>query len=212
MSQNKAHVDDGGNNVQKQGPGDMLMDQKKLYNITTAGAGTIPAEAVLSGIINRTGPAGGFADTFPSAASLLAAEPSLNRGDAFEFLYINGVAQAMTGAAFAGSGDTVVNVATAASLVRRIMCTVLGDGQATSFQGTTTTGQATIQALNIKDVRNVRVGQFVSGTGVAAASYVTGVNVNTGVVTVSVVATGTGTAGILSQPAVEYRGLYSATA
>lgn len=212
MSQNKAHVDDGGNNVQKQGPGDMLMDQKKVYSLTTVGAGVIPAEAVLSGIINRTGPVGGYADTFPSAAALLAAEPSLNRGDAFEFIYQNGVAQAMTGAITAGSGDTVVNVATAASLVRRIMVTVLGDGQSNSFQGTTTNTSPTIVALNAKDVRNVRVGQFVSGTGIPAASYVTGVNVNAGTITLNNNATATGTVGVLSQPAVEYRGLYSATA
>lgn len=213
MSQHKAHWDDGGNNVQKQGPGDMLMDQKKSYPVTTVGAGVIPAEAILSGIVDRSGPTAGFTDTFPSAAALLAACPMLGRGDSFEFLYINGVAFAMTAAAAAGSADTLTNANVASSAVRRYMVTVLADGQPLVASAATTNGQAAVQLNNLLDAKSVRPGMAVSGTGISGGTTVIAVNANTGVVTLSGNATATnGIVGLTFQPQVNYRGLYSATA
>lgn len=211
MAQNRAHIDRGGNDVQKQGPGDMTMDQKKVYVIAGAGAQAIPAEAVLAGIISRTGPVAGFADTFPTAAALLAACPQLGVGDAFEFLYINTVAQVLTPGASAGV--TLVNAGVAASAVRRFMVTVLADGVASVESAATTNGSNAVTLTNPRDTRNLRPGMLVTGTGVPGGATVAAVNQTTGVVTLSANATATnGVVALTFTPSIEIRGLYSATA
>ena len=212
MSQNRGQVDSGGNNVQKQGPGDIIMDQKKIYPITTVGAGVIPPEAILAGIILRTGPVGGYADTFPDAAALLAACPMLDVGDSFEFLYINGVAQAMT--ATAGTGVVLAApTGIAASLVRRYMITILGDGLPQVFAANALNGQAVVTGMTAAQVKTLTPGMGVTGTNVPANTFIVAVNQANGTVTLSANVTGAITLGALTFfPRYELRGLYSATA
>lgn len=86
--------------------------------IATAGAGTLTAAAILSGLIMRTGPVGAYADTTCTAAELVAAMTDPKDGDSFDFTHVNGVAQTMTLAG--GAGVTLAGVtANAASKVRR---------------------------------------------------------------------------------------------
>lgn len=212
MSQNRGQVDSGGNNVQKQGPGDIIMDQKKIYPITTVGAGVIPPEAILAGIILRTGPVGGYADTFPDASALLAACPMLDVGDSFEFLYINGVAQAMTAAA--GTGVVLAApTGIAASLVRRYMITILGDGLPQVFAANALNGQAVVTGMTPAQVKTLTPGMGVTGTNVPANTFIVAVNQANGTVTLSANVTGAITLGALTFfPRYELRGLYSATA
>ena len=212
MSQNRGQIDSGGNNVQKQGPGDIIMDQKKIYPITTVGAGVIPPEAILAGIILRTGPVGGYADTFPDASALLAACPMLDVGDSFEFLYINGVAQAMTAAA--GTGVVLAApTGIAASLVRRYMITILGDGLPQVFAANALNGQAVVTGMTPAQVKTLTPGMGVTGTNVPANTFIVAVNQANGTVTLSANVTGAITLGALTFfPRYELRGLYSATA
>lgn len=214
MSQNKGQIDSGGNNVQKQGPGDMVMDQKKSYPITTVGSGVIPAEAMLSGLIDRSGPTGAYADVLPTAAALLAACPMLGVGDAFEFLLVNGVAFANTVAAPAdGSGVLGANTATAASAVRRYMVTVMGVGSSRVHAMNTVNGSPTLAGLTQNQARNITPGMGVSGTGIPANTVVASVNSTTGSVTLSNNATADGTLiPITFNPRYIIRGLYSASA
>lgn len=215
MSMNTGRIDKSANDVRKQGPGDMMMDMKKPYLITTVGAGVIPAEAILSGIIRRTGPVGGYIDTLPTADQLFAACPDLDVGDSFEFLYRNEVAQALTLAAPAdASGILGFNTTLAASLVRRYMITALSGPQRSGvYSASTVNASPTLTLTNVKDAKSITPGMNVSGTGITAGTYVIGVNQATGVVTLSANATATNALiGITFTPRYQIDGLYSATA
>ena len=224
MSQNAGRLDRGGNDVQKAGPGEMLMDQKQRYTaapLASAGNQNIPAEAILAGIIVRAGPVGAYADNWPTADALLAACPALDTGDSFEFLFDNtGVAQANTTAIIAGSGIVLVNGNITASLMKRFMVTVLGAGRTTIQQALTTNASATLnlQAPGItpsqaaKIAQSIQVGMSATGTGLQANSVVIGVNSVNGTVTLNQTANATGQAGITFTPRVEIRGLYQAAA
>lgn len=209
MSQNRGQVDSGGNNVQKQGPGDMIMDQKKITADTTAGNATLTPAQIFSGIILRTGPAGAYADIFPSAAQLLAANPQLGQGDAFEFLIINGVAQAGTPTG-ADAGVTMTSTGLTASLTKRYMCTILSAGLAGIFAGAQVNASPNLQ-LTPEQVKTLAVGMLVTGTNIPGASFITGINYTTGVVTINQNATATIPLNALTfLPRVEYTGLYQA--
>lgn len=220
MSMNTGRIDRGANDVQKQGPGEIIMDQKKLYPITAGATTAIPAEAIMSGIVNRTGPGAGYADTWPTADAILAACPALDVGDAFEFLVINGVAFANTTAIVAASGITLVNGTITASLIKRFLLTVLGAGRTTILQALTTNAGFTLDlkvpgvsaGAAAKLVQTLQPGMLVTGTGIGASAIVTGVNSVTGTVTVSVASTATGQAGVTFTPSIEIRGLYQAAA
>lgn len=97
--------------------GNKLPQSGQQTAITTAGAGTLTAAAIASGLIKRTGPGAGYEDTTATAAQLLAIWPEAEVGDTFQFIIINGVAQANTMAA--GAGVTLAGtVNNAASKVR----------------------------------------------------------------------------------------------
>lgn len=220
MSMNTGRIDRGGNDVQKQGPGDVIMDMKRIYPLATVGTTAIPAEALMSGIILRTGSVAGYADTWPTADAILAACPQLDTGDSFEFLFINGVAFADTTAIVAGSGITLVNGTVTASLIKRFMATVLGAGRTTILQGMLTNAGFTINLAApgvsaseaARLAQTIQPGMLVTGTGVGASAIVTGVNSVTGTITVSVASTATQQSGITFTPNIEIRGLYQAAA
>jgi hypothetical protein len=89
----------------------------------TAGATTLTASMLLSGLIMRTGPTGAYADTTATATEILAAMGAPEIGDSFEFTHVNGVAHACT--LTAGTGVTLAGTtANAASKVRRYLVTV----------------------------------------------------------------------------------------
>lgn len=231
MAFRKAHYDAGANNVQKQGPTDVLMSQRKPTPITTAGAGVVTVDAMLGGIVLRTGPAAGYVDTFPSALQLIMAIPELSDQDSFEFTYINGVAQAMTFAAGATTDVTVGTVNVAASLWRDYLVTLLAGGVGGSLPVTGVNGQNTLTVATLALLDPVvgvpitgnlstvsangarfRVGQAVTGTNIAAGAVVTAINYTTGVITLSASNTGAVNGAATFAPRVEYRGLRSGTA
>jgi hypothetical protein len=74
-------------------------------NITTAGAATLTIAQVLAGVITRSGPTGGFTDTLPGTAALLAA---LGADTPFLVSYINASGQTATIAA-ADANTTIVD-------------------------------------------------------------------------------------------------------
>lgn len=224
MSQAHARIDRGGNDVRKAGPGDMVMDQKKLSAVVTVGNGVIAAVNILSGIINRTGPTGAYADVFDSADNILAACPDLNQGDAFEFLFLNGVAFANTPTA--GAGIALVNGGVTASLVKRFMLTVLAAGRSSIQQGITTNGSAIVSFFNSSTgfpsqgqantlvAKQITPGMLVSGTGIPGGATVLSVNSANGTITLSANATATSTpvTALTFTPSIEIRGLYQAAA
>ncbi len=89
----------------------------------TVGSTTLTAAQLLGGILYRTGPVGGYADTTPTAAAIVAAMDNPQIGDSFTFTHVNGVAQICTFTA--GAGVTLAGtVNNAASKVRMYLCTV----------------------------------------------------------------------------------------
>lgn len=219
MSQHAGRRDAGGNDVQKAGPGEMLMDQKKRYVIAGAGNQPIPAVAILSGIVVRTGPVAGYADIFDSADNILAACPALDTGDSFEFLLDNS-AQAFANAPTGGAGIVLVNSGNTASLVKRYMVSVLAGGRSNIFQGATVNGQAAVSLQGIgmspsqaaRVAQSIQPGMQVSGTGIPGGATVIGVNSVNGSITLSANATASGTVALTFNPVIEIRGLYQAAA
>lgn len=221
MSQNAGRLDRGGNDVQKAGPGEQLMDQKKLYGfapMNQAGAQTIPAVAILSGIIHRTGHVGVVADVWDSADNILAACPVLDTGDSFEFLLLNGAAFAVN--TVAGTGITLVNGNVTASLVKRFMLSVLAAGRSQILQGVTVNASAVVSLQGIgmspsqasEAAQRLIPGMLVTGTGVPAATTIIGVNSVNGTFTMSANATASGTVALTFSPSIEIRGIYQAAA
>jgi hypothetical protein len=91
--------------------------------ITTAGAGTLTAAAIVAGVIMRSGPVGAYNDTTATAAQIIALLDSPADGDSFDFTIVNGVAQ--VGTMVAGTDITLAGVtANAASKVRKYRCTI----------------------------------------------------------------------------------------
>lgn len=211
MSIARAQINYGGNLLQPQAVGERLLEQASIDTNTTAGSATLSVLSLIKGILRRTGPGAGFTDTFPTADSLLAADPDLNVGDSFDFTYINGVAQAMTAAA----GEGVVlgsNVNVAASLVRRYLITVLGIGPRQNFIGTMVNGTPIISGVPTAVVAACQPGQGLSGTSIAAGAYIVAVNSATGLITMSANATGSTTNAVTTFPRYQLDGISSHTA
>lgn len=103
--------------------GDAQVPDRKTTAITTAGAGTLTAAALVGGVILRSGPGGAYNDTTATATEILAAYPGARVGTSFEFTHVNGVAFAAT--IVAGAGITLAGVtANAASKVRTYLAVV----------------------------------------------------------------------------------------
>lgn len=73
--------------------------------ITTVGAGTLTAAALLGGLITRTGPVAAFTDTTDTAAAIVTAIGSFNVGATFNIIIKNATAFVQT--IQAGSGVTL---------------------------------------------------------------------------------------------------------
>lgn len=220
MSQNAGRIDLSGNDVRKAGPGDMIMDQKKRYVVAGAGNQTIPAVAILSGIVARTGIVANNADVFDTADNIMAACPGLDQGDAFEFLLDQGAA--FTNTPTAGAGITLVNANIAASNVRRYMVTCLAAGRTNIQQVNKTNGNAVLTLAGINGfptpsqastiAKQIQPGMLVTGTGIPGGTTVIAVNPTAGTVTMSANATDGLTVAATFIPSIEIRGLYQAAA
>lgn len=207
----RAQIDRGGNNVAPQGPGDAILDMTQAYAITTAGAGTLTAAAMLAGIVERTGPGAGYNETLDTADNLMAAAPQLTVGDSFEFTYRNTVAYAATLVAAEGAELDGSHTAVAASKVRRFLVTILSQGRKSVAPVTQTNGSAVISGLTQEQCKAIQPGMGVSGTGMPASGYVISVNSSTGSVTLSGNATTTASLNAVSFfPRYKIKGLSAA--
>ena len=210
MSFIRARIDFGGNDVRAQGPGDGVLDQIVVTNITTVGNHTITAPQLTSGFINRTGPTGNYADIFPTADQLLLANPQFSIGDSFRLTKRNSVA--FTDTPTAGEGCVLgANVNMAVSSVRQYLITVLGDGVRQAFNAVTTNASNLVTGLDPIAISVLRVGQGVTGTGIPANAFVTSINLNNRTFTLNANATATGAPALTSFPRYSVEGLFSAT-
>lgn len=203
----RAQIDSGANYVRPQGPGDVLMSQAQLASITTVGAGTLTAAAMLSGIVERTGPTGNYTDTLDTADNLMAAAPELAPGDSFEFLFRNTVAFTMTLAIAEGAALVGANTAMIASNVRRYLAQVYATARRQVFNAGTTNLSPTITGLSAAQAQLLQPGMGVSGTGITGGTNILAVNASTGVVTLTANATATGTSALTFFPRYGVKGL-----
>jgi len=104
-------------------PGDGPILNLKPTALTTAGAGTLLANLLTSGLIVRTGPGGAVADTIDTGANLDIAFPYMQVGDSIATWYIVSVAFAITITAAAGVtlGSAAANNVIAASTGRLLV-------------------------------------------------------------------------------------------
>lgn len=151
------------------------LTQKAFQALTTVGAGAITVQAISGGILNRTGPVGGFTDTWPNSDDILAAMDDPQKGDSWEFIYRNGVAQAMTFAAGTGivAGSGVLNVA--ASSTRFYLHTLLSTKRSVILVGSQVNATAVLGGFTNAQIAQVEAGMGATGTNLAASSVVLGV-------------------------------------
>lgn len=207
----RGRVDYGANDVRAALPGEVQMSQLQYTANTTVGDSTLTVASILSGIVNRSGPVGAYADTLPTVAQLLAACPQLSVGDSFTFLIRNTVAQANT--ITAGTGWTLgSNTAIAASLVREFLVTINSNKPVVIVSATTTNGNAVLTNLSDDAVKALQPGMLVTGTGISAATTLIAVNANSRTATMSAVATATGdNIAVTANPTATLQGVRSST-
>lgn len=187
--------------VQKAPPGFQDMSQAiPAANATAAGV-NLTASEILSGWIQRSNGGGaGYTDVFPSADSILALLTDAGVGDCFDLWYQNTVAFLMTfGATPTGFvvGTGTLNVA--ASTTRLYRLTILSTKPQTILVGNNTNASAILTGFTPAQLATIMPGMGVTGTNVAAAAVVLGVQYGDGTnspttggtVTVSGVSTGT---------------------
>lgn len=204
----RARGDLGGNDVRTQGPGDSILDQSIVLTVNNAASQNLTPQQLAAGFINRTGPTAAYADVFPSADSLLLANPQLVVGDSFKLNFRNSVAftNTPTGAEGVVLGS---NTAIAISAVRQYLISILGDGARQSFNASTTNASNIISGLDAIAIATLRVGQGVTGTGIPANSFVTSINLTNRTFTINANATATGVPALTSFPRYSVEGLFS---
>ena len=104
-------------------PGDGPILNLSPTALTTAGAGTILAILLATGLIVRTGPAGAVADTIDTGANLDIAFPNMQIGDSIALWYIVSVGFAITITAATGVtlGSAAANNVIAANTGRMLV-------------------------------------------------------------------------------------------
>lgn len=203
--------------------GDVLAGAEIISALTTAGAGILTGALLVSGIINRTGPAGVFNDTTDSAANIVNAllgsqnfqtsavtgisgGVAVQSGTTVRLRILNTVAFAET--LVAGVGVTLAgNTVNAASSFRDYLIQVTNGTPTQTFAANQTNASAVITGLNQFQTSQLSVGMLVTGTSIPAAATIIGIQPGIGV-TLSAAATATLALNALTfSPTVTIQGL-----
>lgn len=212
MTMNRSQVDAGANFVRGQGPGELVMEQTKLTAVTTVGNGVVTSEGMQNGYIERTGPIGAYGDVLDTADILMASNPNLSIGDAFEFTFRNTVAFANTIAVAEGAELAGGSTAVAASSVRRFLASVLATARRQSFLPTMTNASPVLTGLTQVQAQLLQPGMGVSAaSGITAGTNILAVNSVLGTVTLSANATVSQQLAVTFFPRYNVRGLFTAT-
>lgn len=183
-------------------PGDLVAGAESVVNgaLTTAGNGAWTAALIANGIIHRTGPVGGYADTTATATQILAAlagnmpAAEATPGNTFRMSFMNTVAQAMTLTLGAGIVTGLGTLNCAASLVRHYLWTIVNTTSAqlrpcgiTNASPTVTfvlpAGQVALPIGSDSFAANITPGATVSGTGITTGTTVIGITQGLGGIT-----------------------------
>ena len=213
---------------------DLIDTRETIQALTTVGAGSLTAALVTASILRRTGPVGGFADTFDTSQNIVNAVSGNNAvataagttfgslyvppnvpqpGASYRWLYINGVAQAMTAAVTTNGGVILgTNVNVAASLWREYLITLVNTTLSSTAIGTFNNANGVVTGLTLAQTQLITPGQVVSSAGnVTAGTTVLSVQQGTGF-TMSANGLANATASVTLMPQVQVQGLRSGTA
>lgn len=183
-------------------PGDLIAGGESVLGgaLATVGAGTWTAGLIGNGILYRTGPVAGYADTTDTATNILAALAGNGSGaealagTTFRMRFINTVAFAMTLTLGTGIVTGLGTLNVAASLWREYLWTILNTTPSQIINCGTTNASAVV-TFNFppgmtsypigSDPRavNITPGATVSGTGISAGTTVLGVTQGQGGIT-----------------------------
>ena len=197
MSYARALIQDGQLN-RAVAPGDTLILGEVIGTNAVAGASTLTALMVASGILYRSGPTANFTDTTDTAANMIAqlvaqynytasatsgiaSGVGVQNGSTFRLKYINSVAFVATIAA--GVGVTLGYNATTvnASSVKEFLITVLNGTPQQSFAANVTNGSAVVTGLTQFQTSQITAGMLVTGAGIPGGTTVAGVVSGVGV-------------------------------
>ncbi len=192
--------------------GDVVAGGEVIGVLGTVGAGSLTA-ALITGysIISRTGPVGAYADTVATASDIIAAlavnGQTPNPGSTHRLRILNTVAFINT--ITANTGVTLSGVtAIAASSFRDFLVTLTNTTNASIAVASTTNANATLTGISTASLALITPGMSVTGTGIAASTVVTGVNMTAGTVTLNNNATATGSlVAITFSPSVSIAGI-----
>lgn len=192
---------DAGGLVRDQGPGDLQNTNEVPQTLNNAAGVTLTASQLMAGILLRTGPAGAFGDTMPTAAQIIAGMLSqanyqgsgastplgINVGSSFRLLYHNGGGGLAT--PVVNTGVTFVGTTTVASTSwKEYLVRVTNGTPQQIFSAVTVNGSAVITGLTAEQTKQLSPGMLVSGAGIQAGSLIVSVQPGVGV-TLSLTAT-----------------------
>lgn len=200
--------------------------------ISTVGDGTWTAAAVVSGLIQRTGPVGAYADAIDTSTNIMLAlagngySPDAIQGLSFGLMVRNTVAQANTvtaGLGLRSIGGTSLNIA--ASLVREYIFTILNASPQAILTCNTTNASAAVTFVLPTGTSawpigpsplavNLTPGMTISGTGVTAGTRIASLTYGVGGITgftMDANATATGTTSLTMMPTIGVDTIRSST-
>ena len=207
--------------------GDVLAGAEIIAVLTTAGAGTLTAALLLSGILNRTGPAGAFNETTDSAANIIngllgqaiyqatavtgiSSGAAVQLGTTVRLRYLNTVA--FIGTLVAGAGVTLAGVtAVAASSFKDFLIIVTNGTPQQTFVANQVNASAIITGLTQFQTAQLSVGQLVTGTNIAASSTVVSIQPGIGVTLSAAVTATLANNALVFAPTVTIQGLGGGT-
>lgn len=174
-------------------PGDTVLTSEIFQPVTTVGAATLSAAAMLNGVLYRSGSTAGYTDTFDTATNILLAmsgnltNPAVSPGLSFKMRLVNSVAFAETitlGAGMIAGSGVIATVA--ASSYRDFLFSFTSVQPPISNIANTTSGSAVVtwylppgqtsepQGPSPLSM-NIMPGCTVTGTGVPANTTVIGI-------------------------------------
>jgi hypothetical protein len=183
-----------GNLARPMGQGDVINAQEVVATLTTAGAGAVTAQMLITGLLSRTGPGGAVADTFPTASSLInallpnagfvgggATTPAgVQAGATFRVRYINNVAFALTLTA-PDTSVVVTSPTVNASSVKDLLITIVNGTPLTIIGNcSTTNASAVVTGMTAAQTSQITAGMLVTGTGIPASATVLSVQPGVG--------------------------------
>ena len=168
-----------------------VMSQRGIASNVTAGAASLSPSDVMQGILNRTGPGAGFADTWPSADQIIAAMENPQVGDEFGLVYRNGVAFLMTFTAGVGIVAGIGTLNCAASSTKLYSHTILSNKRTAIGVCSTTNTDPVLTNVPKDTIKAIMPGMGATGTGIGASAVVLGVSEDKQTVTLSVNSTAT---------------------